>query len=188
MHLNGKNVLVVCIAMFIGAACTVTAETPKPVVPTAKFVSLFDGKTLDGWKQLGGKGKYEVKDGAIVGSSVPNTPNSFLCTKKSYGDFVLEYEFKVDPSLNSGVQIRSNSIKSYRSGRVHGYQVEIDPSKRAWSAGIYEESRRGWLNNLRDNEPARKAFKQGQWNRIRVEAIGDSIKTWINGVAAADLV
>ncbi len=185
MHLIGKSVLVICAAVFIGPA---TAEKPKPVAADVKFTQLFDGKTLDGWKQLGGKAKYEVKDGAIVGSSVPNTPNSFLCTKKMYGDFVLEYEFKVDPSLNSGVQIRSNSLESYRSGRVHGYQVEIDPSQRVWTAGIYEESRRGWLNNLKDNEPARKAFKQNEWNKVRVEAIGDSLKTQLNGVAAADLV
>jgi len=151
------------------------------------FVSLFDGKTLDGWKQLGGKAKYEAVDGMIVGSTVPNTPNSFLCTEKLYGDFILELEFKVDPSLNSGVQIRSNSLPDYKNGRVHGYQVEIDPSGRAWSGGIYDESRRGWLNNLKENEPARKAFKQNEWNHYRIIAKGDSIKTWINGVPAADL-
>jgi len=151
------------------------------------WVDLFDGKTLTGWKQLGGKAKYEAKDDMIVGSSVPNTPNSFLCTEKTFGNFELELEFKVDPGLNSGVQIRSNSLKDYKNGRVHGYQVEIDPSARAWSAGIYDEGRRGWLFNLKNNEPARKAFKQNEWNQYRIVADGDSIKTWINGVAAADL-
>ena len=151
------------------------------------FVPLFDGKTLTGWKQLGGKAKYEVVDGAIVGSSVPNTSNSFLCTEKNYTDFILEVEFKVDPALNSGIQIRSNSLPDYKKGQVHGYQVEIDPSARAWSAGIYDEGRRGWLFDLKNNEPARKAFKQNEWNKYRIEAVGDSIKTWINGVAAADL-
>ena len=73
------------------------------------------------------------------------------------------------------------------AGRVHGYQVEIDPSDRAWTAGIYDEGRRGWLNDLANNEPARKAFKQGDWNKLRVECRGDSIKTWLNGVPAADL-
>jgi len=186
MRLIGKSVLVACVAVFIGTARA--EEKPRPVAADVKFTPLFDGKTLDGWKQLGGKAKYEAKDAAIVGASVPNTSNSFLCTKKTYGDFVLEYEFKVDPSLNSGVQIRSNSIKSHKSGRVHGYQVEIDPSKRAWTAGIYDESRRGWLNNLVGNDPARNAFKQNEWNKVRIEAIGDSLKTWLNGVAAADLV
>src|SRR4029079_13973442 len=129
-----------------------------------------------------------------------NTPNSFLCTKQHYGDFVLELEFKVDHGLNSGVQIRSQVFdketeidlgdgmkKTVAADRVHGYQVEIDPSDRAWTAGIYDESRRGWLNDVKDNEPARKAFKQGEWNAFRVECRGDSIKTCLNGVPAADL-
>ena len=151
------------------------------------WVNLFDGKTLDGWVQRGGKATYKVIDNAIVGTTVTGTPNSFLCTAKNYGDFELELEFIVDDRLNSGVQIRSNSYAAYRNGRVHGYQVEIDPSPRAWSAGIYDESRRGWLNSLKENEAARKAFKNGRWNKYRVLAVGDSIKTWINGVPAADL-
>jgi len=151
------------------------------------WVELFDGKTLDGWKQLGGKAEYTVEDGAIVGKTVANTPNSFLTTKQYYSDFILELEFKVDPKLNSGIQIRSNSFPEYMDGRVHGYQVEIDPSDRAYSGGIFDEGRRGWLNDLADNPTARKAFKQNQWNKCRIEAIGDSIKTWVNGVAAANL-
>jgi len=151
------------------------------------FVPLFDGKTLDGWEQKGGKAKYTVEDGCIVGTSVPNTSNSFLCTKKHYSDFILELEFKVDPGLNSGVQVRSNSLKEYRNGQVHGYQVEIDPSSRAWTGGIYDEGRRGWLFTLKDNEAARKAFKPNDWNKLRVECRGERIKTWVNGVPAADL-
>ena len=129
------------------------------------FVDLFDGKTLAGFEQKGGKARYHAEDGCLVGTTVPNTPNSFLCTKRHYGDFILEYEFLVDDRLNSGVQIRSHSLADYRKGRVHGYQVEIDPSKRAWTAGIYDEARRGWLNNLKDNEAARKAFRSSAWNK-----------------------
>ena len=116
------------------------------------------------------------------------TPNSFLTTRRHYGDFVLEYEFKVDPRLNSGVQVRSHSIPEYRNGQVHGYQVEIDPSERAWTAGIYEEGRRGWLNPLKGNDAARGAFKQGEWNHVKVRAVGDHLATWLNGVPAADLM
>ncbi len=151
------------------------------------WTPLFDGKTLDGWVQRGGKAEYAVVDGTIQGTAVPNTPNSFLCTPIDYGDFILEVEYKVDSDLNSGVQIRSQSLPDYQDGRVHGYQVEIDPSDRAWSGGIYDEGRRGWLANLQGNDPARYAFKQNEWNHYRVEAIGDSIKTWINGVAAVNL-
>jgi len=152
-----------------------------------EWQQLFDGKTLKGWKQLGGEAIYKVEDEKIVGISVKGTPNSFLCTKKDYSDFILEFEVKVDPHLNSGVQIRSNSYPGYRKGRVHGYQVEIDPSPRAYSGGIYDEARRGWLYDLSENEAARKSFKKQQWNHYRVEAIGEHIRTWVNGVAAADL-
>jgi len=164
------------------------------------FVSLFDGKSLSGWKQHGGKAKYSVEDGAVVGRSVPNTQNSFLCTEKEYGDFILELEFKVDPTLNSGVQIRSQVFEQPReidvegkkrtipADRVHGYQVEIDPSDRSFSGGIYDEARRGrFLADLKDNEAARKAFKQNDWNKFRIECKGNSIKTSINGVPAVDL-
>ena len=72
------------------------------------FVSLFDGKTLEGWQQHGGAAKYDVEDGTVVGTAVAGTPNSFLCTDRHFGDFVLELEFKVDDGLNSGVQIRSH--------------------------------------------------------------------------------
>ncbi|MHC4212566.1 MAG: 3-keto-disaccharide hydrolase [Planctomycetota bacterium] len=168
--------------LLLAAVCHVNAgEDPR-------WQNLFDGKTLNGFKQLGGKANYVVEDGAIVGSSVPKTPNSFLCTKKVYGDFVLKLELNVDVGLNSGIQIRSQSLGQYRNNRVHGYQVEIDPSARAYSGGIYDEARRGWLNDLKENEPARKAFKLGLWNHYRIEAIGDSLKTWVNNVPAADMV
>lgn len=166
-----------------GAALTAANLTAA----TGDWVELFDGKTLKGWTQRNGEAKYAVEDGAIVGRTVHNTRNSFLCTDKHYANFIFEVEYKVDPRMNSGVQIRSHSLKSYRNGQVHGYQVEIDPSDRAWSGGIYDEGRRGWLNPLKDNPAAQKAFKQNQWNHYRVEAIGDRIKTWVNGVPAADL-
>jgi type 1 glutamine amidotransferase len=149
--------------------------------------SLFDGKTLNGWVQRNGKAKYTVEDGAIVGTTVLNSANSFLCTEKMYTDFILEVEFLVEPGMNSGIQIRSHSYKNYNNYRVHGYQVEIDTSTRAWSGGIYDEARRGWLFDLKDKPAAQAAFKQGQWNHYRIEAIGNRIRTWVNGVPAADL-
>ncbi len=176
-------------------AIVILSLLAAPAFAAEEWHPLFDGKSLDGWEQKGGKAKYRVEDGQVVGTSVPLTGNSFLCTTKNYGDFILELEFKVDPRLNSGVQIRSQSFdepkevagKKIPAGRVHGYQVEIDPSDRSWSGGIYDEGRRGWLNDLKNNEAARKAFKQGDWNSFRVECRGDSIKTWLNGVPAADL-
>jgi hypothetical protein len=152
------------------------------------WIELFNGKDLSGWIQRGGTAKYTVEKGVIVGTTVPNSPNSFLCTEKNYGDFILELELLVDTSMNSGIQIRSESLPEYQKGRVHGYQVEIDPSKRAWSGGIYDEGRRGWLYTLDINPEGQKAFKNLQWNKYRIEAIGNNIKTWINGIPAADIV
>ena len=152
-----------------------------------KWQSLFNGKNLSGWTQRGGKAVYKVENGTIVGYTKMNTDNSFLCTRKDYADFILEFEFRIDDDLNSGVQLRSHSLKSYMNGRVHGYQFEIDPSPRAWTGGLYDEARRAWLYPLTKNPAAQPAFKKGVWNQARVEAIGKSIRTWVNGIACADL-
>ncbi|MHC4217080.1 MAG: family 16 glycoside hydrolase [Planctomycetota bacterium] len=157
-------------------------------VGASGFAPLFDGRTLEGWRQLGGGAEYRVESGEIVGSTRPNQPNSFLCTERLFDDFVLELEFRVHPELNSGIQIRSNSTPQYRNGQVHGYQVEIDPSDRAWTAGIYDEGRRGWLAPLDEDAAAGSVFQQGGWNRLRVVAHGDTIRTWLNGVPVAHLV
>lgn len=176
-------------------------------VAAGEWAPLFNGKDLDGWVKRGGKASYAVEGDSIVGTSTLNTENTFLCTPRDYSDFILEYEFKVDPKLNSGVQIRSQSFDSPKeivwdggkvkipANRVHGYQIEIDPEPgkdRWWSAGIFEEAVRGWLypglkggNAKEYTNQGRKLFKQGDWNKIRVEAIGDSIKTTLNGTPCA---
>jgi serine/threonine protein kinase/WD40 repeat protein len=154
------------------------------------FRSLFNGRdnnNLDSFSQRGGKAKFELKDGVLIGTSVPDTNNSFLCTKRTYANFILEYEYLVDSPLNSGVQVRSLSKPGYEQGRVHGYQVEIDATGKYWNASIYDEARSGWLDELEDNQPARSAYKPNEWNKIRVTCDGDSIKTWLNDVPAADL-
>lgn len=149
------------------------------------WTSLFNGRDLTGWELVNGTASYTVDDQAIVGTTVVGSPNSFLCTTEHYDDFILELEFMVDSLLNSGIQIRSRSLPEYQEGRVHGYQVEIDPSVRAWTGGIYDEARRGWLYTLIDNEKARAAFRIRDWNSLHIEAIGDTIRTWLNGVPAA---
>lgn len=152
-----------------------------------KWEPLFNGKNLNGWKKVNGKAEYKIVDGAIVGISKMNTPNTFLATNKNYDNFILEFDFKVDDGLNSGVQFRSQSLKDYQNGRVHGYQFEIDPAARAWTGGIYDEARRGWLYPMTVNPSARTAFKNGQWNKARIEAIGNSIRTWVNGIPCANI-
>jgi hypothetical protein len=176
-----RLVFPVCAAVFVAASLALPAAGAE-----SGWVSLFDGKTLEGWEQKNGLAKYEAKDGAIVGTSAPNSPNSFLCTKKHYGDFELEFEVKCDPRLNSGVQIRSHSRKDYQNGRVHGYQVEIAVG--GFSGGIYDEARRGKFLNAEEPTPEIRALlKKDAWNHYRVVCQGDHIQTWVNGVKVTDL-
>lgn len=152
--------------------------------PYCNGKKLFNGKDLSGWKQLSNQAKYYVEDDMIIGVSTLGQPDSFLYTEESYGDFILEYEMKCTVGLNSGVQIRSHS----QDGRVHGYQVGCDTSEKAWSGGICDEARRGWLYPLDIDQKGREAFRNGRWNKFRIEAIGNSIRTFVNGVPCADLL
>ena len=187
-----SRVAVGCLAGWVAQGVCMAAQGTD-----GGWIALFNGSDLSGWTQKGGKARYEVQDSCIVGSSVPNTSNSFLCTEKPYADFLLEFEFKCDPALNSGVQIRSNSLPDYKKGRVHGYQVEIDVNDkrgRWWTAGVYDEGRRGWLfpgkrggNGKAFTEQGGKLTKNGDWNHVRVEALGPRIRTWLNGELRVDL-
>jgi 3-keto-disaccharide hydrolase len=175
-------------------------------------VEIFNGKDFTGWKKRGGAATYRIEDGVIIGRSAPNTSNTFMTTDKEFGDFILELDFKIDnkDKFNSGIQIRSHSrpekVKGEDQQRVYGYQVEIDTDPaRPWTAGLYFEGgklndkyaggkvkdedwdrRAGWLNDLKKNEAAQKARKLGDWNHVKIEARGRHIRTWLNGVPAAD--
>ncbi len=168
--------------IFIGAGMVATAQAPgwKP---------LFDGKTLNGWVQKTGKATYQVVDGEIVGTTVSNSPNSFLCTEKEYENFILEADVAVDEGMNSGLQFRSHARPDYRNNVVYGLQAEVDPTDRAWSGGVYDEQRREWLYIPNINPDGKKAFRRNaQWNHYRVEALGNTIRTFINGVPVAYLI
>jgi hypothetical protein len=163
-----------------------------------EWISLFDGRTLDGWTPAAhGQAEYEVIDGAIQGTTVEGSPNSFLASDDEYGDFELEFQVRVHDSLNSGAQIRSRErsqedIDAGSSGQLHrffGPQVEIESSP-GQSAYIYGEATgHGWLSPEPEQEPgAAHAFmKNGEWNDFRIVAVGPRIQTWINGNKVADL-
>jgi hypothetical protein len=152
------------------------------------WTKLFNGKDLTGFRQLNGKAPFRIENGELVGVSTKNEPSSFLATEQEYGDFILEFDVLCDPALNSGVQFRSLSRADFNNGRVHGYQCEIDPSDRAWSGGIYDEGRRGWLVTLTDHPTGQAAYRKTDWNHYRVEAIGDTLRIWLNGVNTANLL
>jgi len=186
-----KQTFYLCFILF--AQLSWVSAQQKP----GQWEYLFNGKDLKGFKQLNGKAKYTVQNGEIVGTTVLKEPNSFLATEKDYGDFIFEVDFKVNDNMNSGIQFRSeinsttdhcNVTDKHTPERVHGYQMEIDPAARAWSGGIYDEARRGWLYSMENNPSAKNAFKNNQWNHYRIECIGTSIRTWVNGIACAHLI
>lgn len=168
-------------------SCSFSADQANDDSASVDWESLFNEKDLSNWEIKNGTAEYTIEGNEVVGTSKINTPNTFLCTKKMYEDFILELELKVDTPLNSGIQIRSNSLPDYQNGRVHGYQVEIDPSPRAFSGGIYDEGRRGWIYPLCENQEGRAGFKNGTWNHYRIEAVGPAIRVWVNGIQAANL-
>lgn len=153
--------------------------------------NLFNGKDLSGWKKLGGRAEYSVEDGIIVGRTVANSRNTFLVTEKTYRDFILEADIWVeDADGNSGIQVRSHfDPQAFNGeGRVYGRQCEVDPTPRRWTGGIYDEGRREWLYPMQLNPAAQQAYKKNAYNHFRIECIGNEMRTWVNGVAAAYVV
>lgn len=204
---KSKLNLVACTLL---VACTVSCNNKSAKSDGWQY--LFDGKTLNGWKVLnqdwtnpGSKPDFYIQDSMIVCNTVMNNEGGYLVTDRSFDNFIIEFDVKTDTSLNSGLQCRSRvwekdttttylagdaagtkEVTKWPAGYVWGYQIEIDPSKRAWSGGLYEPGNRGWLVRLIGNEPARQAFKPMDWNHFRVEMNGSSIKTWVNGVPVVD--
>ncbi|MEO0477250.1 MAG: DUF1080 domain-containing protein [Planctomycetota bacterium] len=174
-------------------------ESPKHNTAPEGWVSLFDGATLDGWKAMSGEAEYTVEDGTILGTTVKNTPNSFLCTEKSYRDFELVFEvFLHDRGLNSGCQVRSqvidNNTERFKNGRIGGPQIEI-ASGPGYSGDCFMEGIGGWPSLYVDGKEVQgearearrhKHFKNDGWNYFRVRIVGDHYKTWVNGEKVAD--
>ena len=163
------------------------------------FTSLTNGKDLSGWKKVGGNGEYKVENGEIVGFGENVKGNTFLITEKTYGNFDFRFEMKFDTLRgNSGMMFRGLQKESTDgNGRVHGYQCEHDNGQgRAWTAGLYDEARRGWLFPDKKNKEQCEAFtKQGQevmkwddWNEIRILCEGNHIQIFLNGEKRVDFV
>lgn len=186
---HSRRAFVQMILVLVLGSVALSAAEPE-------WIALFDGRTLKGWKPLQGTARYEIRDGAIVGIVTEGVPqNSFMVTEELFGDFIFECEFKSDPGINSGIQFRSSPANE-TAKRVHGYQYEIDPKPRALTGGLYEEGRRGWFQPAKNNGEPQQAwaklhadkYKAGEWNRARIEARGNHVKTYLNGHLLADFV
>lgn len=152
-----------------------------------KWTSLFNGRDLNGWERRDGNATVLVDDGALVAFHQDTQAHTYLSTKKSFSDFIFEVEVKVVGDLNSGILLRGVADPAVRDGKAHGYQMEIDQSDRQWTGGIYEEMGRGWLYSLEGKMEARQAYKPSQWNHYRIEAIGEHIRIWINGIPTLNM-
>ena len=170
------------------------------------FKSLFNGKDLDGWTPKGGYSKFEAKDGIIVGTCVPGSDSTYLCTdKKNYTDFVFTCEMKWLVEGNTGVMFRSKTKQETKKDKkdetkerkvttVFGPQAEMEgpggTRARCWSGGIYGQSCGGWYYPLwlKAHKEARKSLNDKGWNRLTIMAKGNVVKTWINGTPAAHWV
>jgi hypothetical protein len=164
-----------------------------------EWVSLSDGDSLVGWKKLGGGASYVSKDGVITGTTGEGK-NTFL-TCGPYSDFELEFDVRCDPQLNSGVQIRSHQYgeetpqeskpdRMREKGEVYGYQCEIRETpngENGCSGNFWDEGRRTrWLDTTVNAELKQAVYKPGQWNRFRIIAQGDRIRSFVNGTPVAD--
>jgi hypothetical protein len=177
------------------ALTAVAALAPQALGDEKGWVSLFDGKTLDGWAVHGGFANYKVDDGNIVGTTVEGSPNTFLC-KGDFKDFILELDVKCDPRLNSGIQVRSHVYeqdgpdpldpKQHRTkGVVYGPQCETARHETGTAGRFYDEARRGkWICEM--DPDGKKAFKDTDWNHYKIVVQGKRYRSWINGYPCAN--
>ena len=161
------------------------------IQPAMAAAPLFDGKTLNGWKNPYTWGKSEVVNGEI---HLTGEKKFFLVTEKTYGDFIFEGEVLLPKGkANSGIMFRAHA----EPGNVFGYQSEVDgDEKRGWSGGLYDEGRRLWFISPIKGDAASeaafkaragKAFKRDDWNKFRITCKGKRIKIEVNGVVTTDI-
>ncbi|TWT35263.1 hypothetical protein KOR34_01510 [Posidoniimonas corsicana] len=166
---------------------------PEPKQPP-EAKPLFNGKDLEGWERKGGDSEFEVRNGVIVGRCKPGSPSTYLCTTRSnFADFLFTCEMKWEEDGNSGVMFRARSRPGSGSHEtVFGPQAEMEgfSKDRHWSGGIYGQSCGGFFYPLwlTEHKAVRAALKPEEWNRLTVLAVGDVVKTWVNGAPAAHWV
>ncbi len=198
-----KSILLVVLSVFV-----ISTACKNKSAGGDGWVDLFDGKTLNGWKVINqdwknpdSKPDFYVEDDMLVCNTILGTAGGYLATEKSYSDFILELDVKMDTSLNSGVQCRGQiwekdtvtnifsgvpGPRKWRAGYVWGYQVELDGSDRKWSGGLYEPGNRGWLVTLVGKPEAQNAYKPLDWNHFKIQMEGNRIQTWVNNIPVVD--
>ena len=157
----------------ISRSATLLLSCILAVSAFAQKQSLFNGKNLDGWTIYGTE-KWYVEDGLLICESGPDEGYGYLATNESFKDFELTVEFKQGADGNSGVFFRS----FIEGTKITGWQAEVAPPG-SDTGGIYESYGRGWL--IKPDPEKDKALKFGEWNEMKIKAVGDKITTWLNG-------
>lgn len=182
------------LGLLLGACCAVASLRAQPdPFPDVAWELLMNGRDLSGWRlaPYNGAAHFEFRDGAVVGTTVAGERITFLETERMYGDFLLEGEALLPERMNAGVQFRSHSFPEYGEGIYHGYQYElygsvVEHMHRA-VGGIFDEARRGWIGPVVDRAGAENPLRVGDWNEIRILAVGGHIQTWLNGIPVVEL-
>ncbi len=179
-----RSLLPIALAVaLVATACQSPRSEPVDAAFVDDWTALFNGEDLSGWTNPYDWGEAWVEDGEI---RLRADEKFFLVTERTFDDFVFEGEVRLpDRESNSGFMFRAN----VEPNRVYGYQAEVDPTDRAWSGGLYDEGRRGWLHPADGDEAAAEAFREGpgrafdpdRWNTYRIRAEGDSLQIWVNG-------
>ena len=166
----------IAVVLMLSFAVAEEKKQPKPV-------SLFDGKTFEGWE--GNMKMFRIEEGAIVGGNLKEKipHNEFLCTKKSYSDFELRLKVKLlgGEKSNAGIQFRTKRIPNHHE--VSGFQADMGVS---WWGALYDESRRNKMLARPDPEKIKNLVKHNDWNDYVIRAQGNRIQLWLNGVQTID--
>jgi hypothetical protein len=175
----------------LGLLCAAVSVLSSSFAASGDWISLFDGKTLNGWRN-----PYTWGETKVVGREIHliGDKKFFLVTEKTYGDFVFEVDILLpEGKANSGVMFRAH----VQPNKVFGYQAEVDGDlNRGWSGGLYDEGRRMWFASPIRNNPesvkafrdrAGSAFKRNDWNTFRITCQGKRLKIEVNGVTTTDI-
>jgi hypothetical protein len=172
-----RQLIVACAGVLLLNSAFLVMKQPV-LAPEKKAVKLFNGKDLTGWK-INGTEKWYVEKGELICESGPDKQYGYLTTNKFYKNFDLSLQFKQEANGNSGVFFRS----TVDGTKVSGWQVEVAPPNHD-TGGIYESYGRNWLVQIPDEKEG--FLKMGEWNTLRIRAVGDKTQTWLNGNAMVD--
>ncbi len=170
---------------FLSATILLAVSANVQAQAKQKPISLFDGKTFNGWEGDIAS-TWKIINKALVGGSLTETVphNEFIATTESFGDFELTLEFKITGTgfVNAGVQFHSEHSKNPAYEMI-GYQADLGEG---YWASLYDESRRDLTIVQPDSALIKRILKPAAWNRFKIKSVGRRIRIWLNDVQTVD--